>query len=139
MADAKLEALKATTLFSDLSNKHLELIGRVTDRVPVESGRVLINQGQVTTHMAIFISGAGKVTVDDLEVADVAPGDVVGELSMVDGERASATVTVTDDAEVWLIGRAGFIPVWEQNEDMSTPMLKAVVAKLRETNQLLAG
>jgi len=137
MADAKLDALKATTLFGGLSKKHLDLIGRVTDRVPVEAGRVLINQGQVTTHMAILIDGSAKVTVDDVEVATVEPGEVVGELSMVDGERASATVTMTGDSEVWLIGRAGFIPVWEENEDMSTPMLKAVVAKLRETNQLL--
>ncbi|MEM7094581.1 MAG: cyclic nucleotide-binding domain-containing protein [Actinomycetota bacterium] len=139
MSDGKLEALQNTTLFSGLSSKHLDLIGQVTDKVSVEAGRVLINQGQVTTHMAIIISGGASVSVDDNEVATVGPGDVVGELSMVDGERASATVTVTESSEVWLVGRAGFIPVWEKNEEMSTPMLNAVVAKLRETNHLIAN
>lgn len=137
--DDKLTALAATTLFAGLSKKHLELIARVTDRVDVEAGRVLINQGQVTTHMAIFISGGGTVEVDGDQVATVGAGDVVGELSMTDGERSSATVTVSESSEIWLIGRAGFLPVWEENPEMSTPMLKSVVGKLRETNHLLHG
>lgn len=135
--DAKLDALSTTALFSGLSNKHLELIGRVTDRVDVDAGRVLITQGQITTHMSIFITGGATITIDGQEVAQVGPGDVVGELTMVDGGRATASVTVSEDSTVWLVGRAGFIPVWEDNPDMSTPMLLAVVAKLRETNQLL--
>lgn len=137
--DDKIAALSNTSIFSGLSNKHLALIGRVTDRVAFDSGSVMIHQDQVTTHMAIFIDGAAEVTVDGNHVADVGAGDVVGELSMVDGERASATVTVTERANVWYIGRTGFIPVWEKNPDMSTPMLLAVVAKLRDTNQLLTG
>jgi len=137
--DDKLEALAKTSIFSGLSKKHLELIGRVTDRVTLDPGQVVINQDQVTTHMAIFIDGAAEVSVDGNRVADVAPGDVVGELSMVDGGRASATVTITENSTVWYVGRAGFIPVWEKNPDMSTPMLLAVVSKLRETNELLTS
>ena len=135
--DEKLDALAKTTLFAGLGKKHLELIGRVTDRVELDEGRMLIHEGQVTTHMAIFVSGGAKVVVDDTEVARVGPGDIVGELSMVDDSRASATVTTTEPSVVWLIARAGFRPVWEDNPEMSRSMLLAVIEKLRETNELL--
>ena len=135
--DEKLDALAQTTLFAGLGKKHLELIGRVTDRVELDEGRMLIHEGQVTTHMAIFISGGAKVVVDDTEVATVGPGDIVGELSMVDDARASATVTTTEPSVVWLIARAGFRPVWEDNPEISRSMLLGVIQKLRETNELL--
>lgn len=135
--DDKLAALQRIDLFEDLSKKHLELIGRVTDGVDVEEGRVLINQGQVTTHMAVIVSGSATVTVDGEAVATLGEGEVVGELSMVDGERASASVTVAEPSRVWLIGRAGFLPVWEQNPEMSEPMLRAVVKRLRAANAKL--
>lgn len=135
--DDKLAALANTTLFSGLSKKHLEMIGRVTDRVDAEQGKVLIRQGQVTTHMAIIINGSATVTVDGAAIATIGAGDVVGELSMTDDQRASATVTLAEPSTIWLIARAGFIPVWEDNPEMSTQMLQSVVAKLRETNQLL--
>ncbi len=135
--DDKLAALKNTSIFGSLTNKQLELIGRVTDRVPVKAGHVLVHQGQVMTHMSIVIDGAAKVEVDGNEIATIGPGEVIGELSMIDNEKASATVTLSEDSTLWHIARAGFVPVWEKNSDISTAMLMGVVARLRETNQLI--
>lgn len=137
--DDKLAALKKTSIFSGLSGKHLELLGRVTDRVNVKAGHMLIMQDQVMTHMSILIEGAAEVEIDGTHIADLGPGDVVGELSMIDDERASAKVTITEDSTLWHIARAGFIPLWEKNPDMSKPMLLAVVQRLRETNELVVS
>ena len=137
MKDAKLEALKETSLFADFSKKHLELIGQVTDRVRLDAGRVLIREGTVPNEMAILVSGKAVVEAGGQTLAQLGPGDVVGELALVDNQRASATVTITDDAEVWLVGHAGFKPIWEKNPDISTELLRAVVGRLRATNELL--
>ncbi len=135
----KRDALQATELFASLKKKHLDLIARVTDRISIEPGHVLIEQGQVMTHMSIVISGAAEVTVDGSVVGHVGPGDVVGELSLIDEAEASATVTATEPMSIWLIARTGFIPVWNNNEGpISTAMLMAVTRKLRETNRSLA-
>lgn len=137
---AKLDALRATDLFGDLKKKHLELIGRVTDRVELEPGHVLIEQGQAMTHMSIVISGSAEVTVDGSVVGTVGEGDVVGELSLIDEADASATVTALEPMAIWLIARAGFVPVWIHNRGaISTAMLLAVTKKLREANRTLAS
>ena len=135
--DDKLEALAATDLFARLGKKELEAIAKVTDRVTVHDGRMLVHQGQVTTHMSIIIEGTATVTVDDEEVATLGPGEVVGELSMVDGERASATVTATGDCTIWLIARAGFLPVFENHPEMAVSMLHAVVERLRSADEII--
>lgn len=135
--DDKLEALKQVELFADLDKKGLDAIGRVTDRVSVTAGRVLIHEGQVISHMYIMISGNASVKVDGHKVADLGPGRVIGELSMVDGEPSSATVTVEEPSDVWLIARSGFLPVWREHPEMSEAMLRAVVKKLRATDELL--
>jgi len=133
----KLEALKKISLFSTLSKKHLDLIARVADRVDVAPGTALTQQGRPQPHMAVIIDGSASVTVDGNVVATLGPGDVIGELSLIDNKPASATVTVTEHTTIWNIAKAGFSPVWEKNPEMSTAMLQAVAAKLRETNQLV--
>ena len=135
--DDKLEALKQTSIFGALDNKHLEAIGRVTDRVDVKGGRILIHEGRVVTHMYLLIDGSASVKVGDKVVATLSPGAVIGELSMVDDARASATVTIEEDSTVWVIARAGFLPVWEDYPEISHAMLKAVVVRLREADKLL--
>lgn len=135
MSDAKLEALANTTLFSSCSKKHLKAIGMITDRVTLAPGRVLVKHGSVPTEMAILISGKAEVEVNGRVLAELGPGDVIGELALIDSERASATVTITDDAEAWLVSHAGFKPVWEQNPEMSTTLLQAVATRLRAANE----
>ena len=136
MSDQKLKALKATALFGSCTDKQLELVGRVTDRAHMPAGRVIVGQNTVPAHMVILITGKAVVEADGVELAELGPGDVVGELALIDNERASATVTTTEDSTVWVIGHAGFKPVWDENPEMSKPLLQAVVQRLRAANQL---
>lgn len=136
MSDQKLDALGATPLFATCNKKQLKLIGSVTERVDLPVGHVLVRQGAIPSEMHILISGEAKVEVEDQVVATIDAGGVVAELSMVDGGQASATVTMTEAGEAWVVKRSGFIPVWEQNPDISTALLLAVVARLKARNEL---
>lgn len=138
--DDVVEVLGQTDLFRGLKRRHLEHLARVTKSFELEPGAVLVTQGQNMTHMSIVATGEAVVTVDGTQVGTVGPGDVVGELSLVDDALANATVTFEGGGTVWHLARAGFIPVWEKNRaEISTSMLLAVTKKLRETNQRLAG
>lgn len=137
--DEIVDALAATSLFAGLKKGPLELIARATKLLALPPGQVLIEQGQNMTHMSIIKSGEALVTVDGSEVGRVGPGDVVGELSLIDEAPASATVTFPDGGAVWHLARTGFVPVWNKHRDeVSTAMLLAVTEKLRQTNKLVA-
>ncbi|MFT7647881.1 MAG: CRP-like cAMP-binding protein [Candidatus Poriferisodalaceae bacterium] len=137
MSDNKLDALKATTIFSSCTKDQLELIGRVTEQAQLSAGTTIVKEDSLPHQMVILISGKAVVTTGDTQLAELGAGDVIGELAMVDDARASATVTLTEDSEVWLIARAGFKPVWEENPEISKALLTAVVGRLRSTNALL--
>lgn len=135
-----IDALGGTELLGGLNRNQLELVARVAKRRDVEAGAVIIEQGQNMTHMAIVARGEAEVHVDGVKVGVVGPTDVVGELSLIDAAPASATVSFPQGGSVWLLARAGFIPVWESNRaEISTAMLMAVTKKLRETNSRLAS
>jgi len=136
MTDQKLAALGATPLFASCSKKQLKLIGSVTERLDLPAGHVLVRHGAIPSEMSILISGKAEVEVQGNVVATIEAGGVVGELSMVDGGQASGTVTMVEAGEAWVVSRRGFIPVWEQNPDISTALLLAVVARLKARNEL---
>ena len=138
MKDKKIEALKNTDLFSSCTKDQLALIGQVTERTQLAAGTAVVKENTVPHQMVILISGKATVEAGGNQLAELGPGDVIGELAMVDSERASATVTISDDAEAWLVARSGFKPVWEQNPEISTALLQAVVQRLRATNALIA-
>lgn len=138
--DDIVAVLAETDLFGDLKKRQLELIARVTKTLALRPGTTLIEQGQNMTHMSIIASGEAVVMVDGTQVGTVGPGDVVGELSLIDDAPATATVLFNDGGTVWNLARAGFIPVWDKNRaEISTSMLLAVTKKLRATNERLAG
>lgn len=135
---ATIDALQKTALFSTLGRKHLDLVAAMANTVSVDKGTVLTTQDRPVTHMSIILSGAATVEHDGATVATLGPEAAIGEFAMVDGQPASATVTITEPSEVLSLAKAGFVVMWDKNPDMSKAMLEAVVAKLRETNALLA-
>ena len=137
--DQKLQALKALPLFESLSDADLHQLGKISDRVNVRVGRALTTQGRVETHMSVIVSGAASVSIDGEQVAVLGPGAYVGEIAMVDAQPATATVTAIEPTVIWYISRAGFLPIWERNPQLSGVFLREVAAKLRSTDELVSS
>ncbi len=135
--DGKIEALRATEIFRGCSEEQLEAIANVTEWVTVHEGHALLKEGRVGHDMFVFAAGTGEVQVGDSVVATVGAGDVVGELGLVDGQRSSATVTAGPGVEGWLVPRRGFAPILEKDPSLAKPLLDAVIAKLRATDERL--
>ncbi len=68
------------------------------------AGRTLFNQGDPSDHAVLILSGYVKVTSVGLDGREVllarrGPQAIVGELSAIDHQRRSATVTVIEEIE----------------------------------------
>ncbi|MAM63789.1 cyclic nucleotide-binding domain-containing protein [Maritimibacter sp. UBA3975] len=71
----------------------------------LEPGEVLTEEGVRPRFLTYLISGAATVTAAGADVARIAPGHFVGEMSLMGDGLASATVQVSDTARVWQIER----------------------------------
>lgn len=66
----------------------------------IRAGTVLMDQGQADPPLIYIAEGNAKVERDGKVVGNCAPGDFIGEMSLVSGERASATATATETMRV---------------------------------------
>ena len=67
----------------------------------VMPGTVLTHQGERPTHLTYISSGSVGIVVDEQRVAGCGSGRYIGEMSVLDREPASATVSVEELARVW--------------------------------------
>lgn len=78
------------------------------DRQRLPAGSVLIQEGVPLSHLFILLDGALSVSVaatGGRAIANLLSGDIVGEMSFIDTQLPSATVTATQDSLVLRIER----------------------------------
>lgn len=102
-SDPKVRALKSIDVLRDLSNRRLRDLALHVDEVEVQTGEILIHEGQLNRHAYFVESGTMSVEVDGERVATVAAGSIVGERTAIERGPANATVRVLDDAVVHAI------------------------------------
>ena len=88
----------------------------------------------------IILQGAVKIfipTTDGREVvlAIHRPGDLFGEMSLLDNERRSASAVTLDETEMVSLSRTDFQDVLNRHPDAARAILSVLVARLRQTNQ----
>ena len=115
---------------------HLLGLGR-TRRYPAHS--ILFFEGDEAHEVIVVGSGELKVshTVDGREVLlDVlTDGDVLGELSAIDGHPRSATVTTLTPVEVTAIPAAGFMAFLVEHPDAGLTLMRCVAGRLRDASR----
>lgn len=71
----------------------------------VPQGHELTRQGAKVATLVYLTGGAARVQVDGRTVATIQPGHFVGEMSVVDGGPASATVAMAAPGRLWALPR----------------------------------
>lgn len=129
----KIDALRRVPLFAGLSKKELGfLAGQVTE-VRVKAGSKLTTKGDRGREAMVILSGSAVVDRGSGTVAEVGPGDVVGELSLLTHEPRNATVTATSEVSLLLMTDREFADVLAANPDVSLKILQTMAERLGNT------
>lgn len=135
--DAKLERLAKVRLFSGLNERQLEQIAEITDEVDVKAGRVIAREGEPAHVAYVIASGEATVTVDGQPVGKLGPGEMVGEMGLIDGGRRAATVTAETDMDVYVIEPQRFAALLDDVPALTKALLVSVTRRLRNADELL--
>lgn len=106
--DQKLQWLAEQPWWSQLSRKDLTNLAATGDRAELPAGRRLMRQGQLGAEAAVVIAGELEVVRDGETVARLGPGDVVGELSLLDGAVRTADVRTATAVELLVFSHTAF-------------------------------
>jgi CRP/FNR family cyclic AMP-dependent transcriptional regulator len=85
--------LKSIPLFADISDKELAEVATFAQDISVESGRVLVREGDFSYEFMAIEEGEAEVTRGGEHVADLGPGDFFGETGLLEKTLRNATVT----------------------------------------------
>jgi CRP-like cAMP-binding protein len=87
-----VERLAALDLFAELDQYDLSQVARWAREIRAEPGQLLFEQGGMPYELFVIEQGEVEVLRDDDVLATLGPGDLVGEMSVLRGERRMASV-----------------------------------------------
>lgn len=135
-----VELLAQRPLFSGLSRKELESVAALGVTLEIEANQVLTKEGAIGQEAFLIVAGNAHCTVGDrVEVANLGPGDLFGEMSLLDGARRSATVVADTDMVVTVFDRREFVGLVETSPDLALKLLAAMAARLRAVDHEIAS
>ncbi len=135
----KIELLKEVTLFSTLPKTQLDAIARAADEVAVSAGDVLATQGQLGTAFYVIVKGEATVRRNGRKLSTLGPGDFFGEMSLLDREPRSATVTMDSDGAVLEVHRSRFGSLLDASPGLARALLTGLSQRLRDADAKLVS
>jgi CRP-like cAMP-binding protein len=134
--DTKIQRLAAVPLFAQLTRRDLDHVAEMTDDLHVAAGRTIAREGEPAHVAYVIISGQAAISVDGERVGTLGPGEMVGEMGLIDGGPRAATVTAETDMDVYVIEPGRFGPLLDR-PGIAKALLLATIKRLRQADQLL--
>lgn len=129
-------------LFRKLRADELNRLVAFTRWARNQARSVLFRKGDPGTSMMVVRHGRVKVCTHgecgkELVLDMFGPGDVFGEIALLDGSPRTADAVAIDDCDLLVLDRRDFIPFLLEHPDASVRMLEVLTYRLRRTTQLL--
>lgn len=106
------------------------------------AGDTLTREGEPVEHLYYLADGDARVLCQGVEVGHCASGDLIGELTVLSGETATATVILTRPSRFWCAPAEDLRPYVEAHEDIRRAIehgfATVLKAKLRASNRTIA-
>ena len=140
--DGKLDKWR---LFAELASEDAAFILGVCEERILVSGEELFHENDPGDSLWIVQSGRVDVFKNirgdvDRVLASLGPGDVIGEMSFLDGQRRSAGARTVESSEFLVLSRARFAKVEKERPSVASAfyrnMSAIIAARLRTTNEL---
>ena len=126
------EALRIIPLFDGLSKADLRMLSRLVTTARFRDGTTVARQGVLGREAMIIRSGTVEVRRDGRKVAELGPGDVVGEMSLINNAPRTADVVATSDVLLLVMDAREFTSLLNHQPKVAVKILKTVVARLIE-------
>ncbi len=136
--DNKIESLKRVELFSSLTDDELLYIASKMVIRRFEKNEIIFHEEDTNKFMYIILHGKVKAmqTTQDgkgIILATHNSGDFFGEMSLIDGKTAPATVMAMEDSLTVIISKQDFYSLVFDQKKVLEKLLQILCSRLRES------
>jgi CRP/FNR family transcriptional regulator, cyclic AMP receptor protein len=137
---SNLELIRRVPLFSMLTPTQAEAVADAVIKRRFKRGELVVEQGKKTNALFIILTGRARVLTTDTRgreviLANLSPGDYIGEMSLIDNEPHSASVRAEIQTDVLMLGRVEFARCLPENTSMAYAVMKGLVQRLRHADR----
>jgi diguanylate cyclase (GGDEF)-like protein len=100
----------------------------------LEAGARLLRRGEPNLRVYIVIAGLLRVELDDSPLAHINRGETVGEMSLLAGSDATATVAAEEPTQLLVLDEETFWWLAESSHEFSVGLLIRLAKRLRSNN-----
>lgn len=127
-----IDHLGSVPLFQGMTNKELREIAKATVELELESKKEFVTQGDVGREAFIIVDGTAEVIRNGKAIAELGPGDCVGELALLDHGPRTASVVANGPLKVLVLGPREFSGLLDELPTLSHKLLGVLASRVRE-------
>lgn len=131
--DRRVEDLEDNPLFSACTRRELQEISRLMDEARFEAGTTLMAQGRAGRECFVILEGEASVVMDSCEIARAGPGEIVGEMALLEQEPRCATVVAATPLRALVMTRPTFTAVLDASPAVARRLLRLLAQRLRDS------
>ena len=138
-----VELLKSVTLFADLEEGELERFSHVAVPRSFPAGTRVFHEGDDSDACYIVKEGSFRVTREHsdgraITLATLGPGEIFGELAMLDGDQRSASAEALTEGELLALPANDVRALLARHPEISLKLVAGLVRRLRAANVRLS-
>ena len=130
--------LKTVELFSRIPGEELAQIAAIAQEVTFENGELVIQEGEPGDSLYLIVDGEVMVHKLGQNITRLGQRESFGEMSLIDNEPRSASVTAVSDTTCLKIERDDFFDLMTENPEIAQGIILVLTERLREADRKLS-
>lgn len=136
----KVDLIRSVPLFSTLTDDEFNLLAHIFVARAYRKNQVIFLEEETGNYMYLVLSGKVKVAKagtggKETILAIHRSGDFFGEMSLLDGKTAPATVSAMEDSKIISVSGTDFHKYLLHNEKVMLQIIQVLCARLRQVWQ----
>ena len=124
--------LKSADVFSEVPEEDLLELAAGVEEIEARLGERIIEKGELGSSLYIVVDGSVRVHDGDRELRVLGCREIFGELSVLDPQPRSASVTAVEDTLLFRLDERVLYEMMTENQALTRGIIKMLCRRLRK-------
>jgi CRP/FNR family transcriptional regulator, cyclic AMP receptor protein len=134
------EIFERNYLLGKLSHEEIDTLLTYSRIEHYAAGSEIFAKGSPGNSLMVVLRGSVKICSISIGGREIVlniinPGEIVGEIGMLDGGERSGDAVAKDDCDLMVINRRDFMPLLQKHADICLLLIQILCARLRHTSE----
>lgn len=139
MADAIVEQLRSVPIFATASGEELQALAERARHVTFQPQQTILTEGDTGPGLYVLLDGSAEVIIGGIAHHLTGTGDIVGEISMLGGGDATASVVARTGVDALLLTHDDFAAAVAEHGTIALRVIRILVERMHGDQIRLAA